>query len=177
MRNSLALVFSNLLSYSPVSRIRRNHGLEHATLHVLAGWLPQQPLAGYSDWRGFWILGEVSTPVLEQAVRQALAHLQNGRRQLALHPNCGTNLAASGLLAGLGAFVALAGSSRSRQSRWERLPLAVVLATLGLVISRPLGLLLQREVTTSGEPGDLQVERILAQRRGNLRLHRILTTG
>ncbi len=46
---------SKILEYAPLSRIRRNHGLEHAALHVLAERHPGKPLAGHSDLNGFWI--------------------------------------------------------------------------------------------------------------------------
>lgn len=177
MNQTQSSSFTVLLDRSLFGRIRRNHGLEHATLHVLAAWQPALFMAGYSDWRGFWILGDLPTPVVEKAVFEALHRLQAGARHLAVHPTCGTNLATSGLLAGLGAFLALSRAGSSRRSRLESLPEAVVLATLGLIVSRPLGLWLQREVTTSGDPGDLQVTEIQAQSLGGVPLHRILTAG
>jgi len=177
MNKSLSPSFAVLMDRSLFGRIRRNHGLEHATLHILAAWQPALFMAGYSDWRGFWILGDLPTPVVEKAVFEALRRLQAGARHLAIHPTCGTNLAASSLLAGLGAFLALSGAGPSRRSRLERLPEAVFLAALGLVISRPLGLWLQREVTTSGDPGELQVLEIQARSFGGVPLHRILTSG
>lgn len=177
MNKTLPSPWISRLDSSLFGRIRRNHGLEHATLHVLAAWQPALFMAGYSDWRGFWILGDLPTPVVEKAVFEALYRLRSGAHHLAVHPTCGTNLATSGLLAGLGAFLALAGAGASRRSRLERLPEAILLATLGLMISRPLGLWLQREVTTSGDPGELQVLEIQVHSFGGLPLHRILTSG
>ena len=57
----------NLLDLPIFSRIRRNHGLEHATLTTLAGRFPRRPLAGYSDPGGFWIVGNVETEALADA--------------------------------------------------------------------------------------------------------------
>ncbi len=57
-----------ILNYPPVSRVRRNHGLEHATLHILSQSGPKRPLAGHSDTRGFWVLGDVSTDEVQEAV-------------------------------------------------------------------------------------------------------------
>ena len=45
--------------FAPISRIRRNHALEHATLHVLAYKYPQKNLAGYyisTYWFNFMII-------------------------------------------------------------------------------------------------------------------------
>ena len=53
-----------MLKKSPISRIRRNHGLEHATIHVLSEANPRRRLIGRSDYGGFWLLGEVSTEEL-----------------------------------------------------------------------------------------------------------------
>jgi len=50
-----------ILDFPLVSRIRRNHGLEHATLNILSQRFPNQTLAGYSVPAGFYILGDVPT--------------------------------------------------------------------------------------------------------------------
>ncbi len=54
--SELAQQFQGLLDTGLISRIRRNHGLEHATLHVLAERHPGQPVAGHSDQRVFGLL-------------------------------------------------------------------------------------------------------------------------
>jgi hypothetical protein len=43
-----------------ISRVQRNHGLEHATLHILSQRYPKQSLSGHSDTGGFWIIGDVT---------------------------------------------------------------------------------------------------------------------
>lgn len=159
-----------------VSRIRRNHGLEHATIHLLSKGAVGRPLAGHSDANGFWILGEVPTQELAAAVTEALARLQNGERHLAIHPNCGTNFATYGLAAGLAAFLGLAGANRFRD-KLERLPLVAVLATGALVLAQPLAFRLQERVTTSGDPGDLQVVEVRKTSLGGRTAHRVVTRG
>ena len=168
---------STLNNLSFFSRIRRNHGLEHATLHVLAERFPRRSMAGYSDWRGFWILGEIQLEDVYTAVESARERLLNGERELVLHPNCGTNFVVSGALAGTGALVALFGVGPRKRDWLERLPLAATLATLALIIAQPLGFLVQARLTTSPEIGDLQVVEILAGQRGPLPAYRILTRG
>jgi hypothetical protein len=167
----------SILNLPVLSRIRRNHGLEHATLHVLAQRFPNTSLAGHSDAGGFWILGEVPTEELQSAVQDAYRRLQNGESRLAVHPNCGTNFATAGLLAGVGAFLAMFGAGNRWRDRLERLPLAISLATMALIASQPLGLLLQREVTTSGELGSLEVIEVIPSQRGPVEAHRVLTRG
>lgn len=168
---------AGLLNIPILSRLRRNHGLEHATLHMLARQNPRRPLGGVSDPGGFWLVGDLTTDEVMRAVQEALQRLQAGEETLAVHPNCGTNFAAAGLLAALASLLAMSGSGRRLRDKLERLPLAVTLATLALVLARPLGLLFQARVTTSGRPQGLEVASVVRADVGPLRLHRVLTRG
>lgn len=162
---------------SPVlSRIRRNHGLEHATIHVLSKKFPSARLVGHSDARGFWLIGDLTTEQVREGVYSALARLHRGEHKLAIHPNCGTNFVTSGAFAGLAAVAAMMGA-RKPTDRLARLPLVVALATIGLIISQPIGFIVQEQITTSGDPGDLEVIEIVPARRGNFKAHRVITRG
>ena len=158
-----------------VSRVRRNHGLEHATLHILSQRYPKRSLAGHSDTGGFWIIGEVSIEDVYEAVEEALSRLRNGEKHLAVHSNCGTNFVTSGVLAGLAAVAAMFGVGSRTRDKLERLPLAMFVATLALIFSQPLGFFIQERVTTSAEPGRLQVIEIVATRKGRMKAHRVTT--
>lgn len=158
-----------------VSRVRRNHGLEHATLHILSQRYPKRSLAGHSDTGGFWIIGDVSIEDVYEAVEDALSRLRNGEKHLAVHSNCGTNFVTSGVLAGLAAVAAMFGVGSRMRDKLERLPLVMFVATLALIFSQPLGFLIQERVTTSAEPGRLQVIEIVASRRGRMKAHRVTT--
>lgn len=165
----------SLLNQPAFARIRRNHGLEHASIHVLSARNPQRSIAGHSDAGGFWLFGELSTEEVQQAVNEALARLHAGEHHLAIHPNCGTNLVTSGMFAGLAGALAMSGAGPRRSERLERLPLAGLLATLALLLARPLGTRLQQRVTTTGDPGDLQIIEIRAAQRQGMRAHRVVT--
>ena len=165
-----------ILDIPIISRIRRNHGLEHATITILSGRFPGTPLAGWSFPGGFFLLGNVDTEDLRETVGHALARMQNGDRLLAIHPNCGTNYAVSGLVAGTLAWLGMAGA-KSKRDQLERLPLVVTLATLGFILSAPLGPKVQEYVTTSGDPQGLSIVDIFPVRFGELSLHRIITQG
>ncbi len=175
MSDSLSNQFLGLLNVAPLLRIRRNHGLEHATLNLLSMRFPGCPLAGYSDLNGFWIVGEISTEDMEAIVKEARRRLQDGERGLAVHPNCGTNFVVAGVLAGSVAAVAMFGAGRRFREKVGRIPLAISLATLALVLVQPLELLLQERVTTTGELGSLEVVEILPRHIGSLKVHRITT--
>lgn len=177
MQNHNSNLLQNLLSAAPFSRIRRNHGLEHATLHVLSGRYPKTSLAGHSDMGGFWILGEVDTEDLRQAIGEALTRMRGGEEDLAVHPNCGTNFVTAGTFAGIAAMLAMLGVGKSVRDKVERVPLAASLATVALMFAQPMGLIIQEKVTTSGAPQDLRVVSITETRRGRLKAHRVATEG
>ena len=165
----------NLLNLPFVSRIRRNHGLEHATVNVLTQRDPYLSLVGRSDWGGYSIIGEVETEAVESAAREALTRLRAGESELALHPRCGTMLATSGVLSGMAAFFALGiGRSRSR-FRWVYLPEALLAATVAALAAQPLGFLLQQYVTTSGDVRQLRIDRVYKKRGGLVPVHRVET--
>jgi hypothetical protein len=163
------------MNSSLVLRIRRNHGLEHATLHILAARYPRLPLAGHSDWRGFWIIGDIATDELAGVVIEALQRLRNGERRLAVHPNCGTNWVTSGIFAGLAGAAAMLGSGPRFRSKLERLPLAASLATVALIAAQPLGLRIQERFTVSGDPGPLRIVEVFQVTQGRYKAHRVLT--
>ena len=164
----------DLLETPWLLRTRRNHGLEHATIHVLTQKNLRRSVAGHSDSGGFWLLGELNTKDTRSAVDEALARLRAGEGWLAIHPNCGTNLMTAGLVSGLAAAVAMRGADQ-RDAWLERLPLAILFSTLALLAARPLGTRLQQRFTTSCDPGPLQIVSIRRIQRGAHTLHRVET--
>src|SRR5512136_1974382 len=134
---------------------RRNHGLEHATIHVLSAQKPGRPLAGRSTPFGFYLYGDVGDEELQAAVSGARNRLERGEKRLAIHPGCGTNYLTSGAAASLGALAVL--SLGDRKARWSRLPDVLIAATLALIVAQPLGPKLQEHITTSGDMGDLEI--------------------
>lgn len=161
----------------PISRIRRNHALEHATLNVLAAQGIGAHLAGFSDTRGFWIVGDIPTETLHAAAQRALTRLRKGESSLAIHKGCGTNYVASGAVAGTFAWVGMADAPRSFRGKMDRLPVVILLTTLGLMLAQPLGPWLQRKVTTDAEPGKLRITEITYFPGSTFPLHRIRTSG
>ena len=166
----------SILDLPIISRIRRNHGLEHATITLLSQRFPYLRMAGYSFPGGFLLLGDVPTEQVREVVAQALARMNNGERNLAVHPNCGTNYVVSGLVAGTLAWLGMTGA-KSKRDQLERLPLVITLATLGLIFSAPLGPKVQLHITTSGDPQGLSIVDIFPIRFGQFSLHRVITEG
>jgi hypothetical protein len=103
--------------------------------------------------------------------------MKAGEKSLALHPNCGTNFATAGTMAGLAGAAAMFGVGPRKRDKLDRLALAATLATLALIVAQPAGIFMQRYLTTSGEPGSLEVVEITSTQRGRLKAHRIITKG
>jgi hypothetical protein len=172
---------SALLEVPLISRVRRNHALEHATMQVLSEHQRDQSLMGRSSVWGFYIYGDVGTEDVLNAAREGLRRLKAGRRGMAIHPNCGSNYVVAGTIAGLSAFLALGGLSRNRRERLldrlARLPIACATATLGIILSRPLGAALQAHVTTKADVGDLRVDGVTRNERAGTAVHFVRTEG
>jgi len=165
-----------ILDFPLTSRIRRNHGLEHASLNILNQRFPERTLAGFSTPSGFFVLGDLATEDLREAVMQALTRLQTGERYLVIHSNCGTNYVAAGFVAGLLAWLGMAGA-KSKREKVDRLPFIIALAMLGFIISQPLGPKIQERITTSGNPEGMTIVDIFLVRFGRFTLHRVITQG
>lgn len=160
----------NPLNYPLILSTRRNHALEHATIHILAARKPGRPLAGRSTPFGFYLYGDVSDEELQAAVHDALHRMNSGEKNLAIHPGCGTNYLVSGAAASLSALTVL--SIGDRKARWSRLPDVLVAATLALILAQPIGPKLQASLTTCADLGDLE---IAAVRRLGLKSHYVET--
>ena len=48
---------------------------------------------------------------------------------------------------------------------------------MGVILSQPLGRILQERVTTDGSPGELHVIEIMRYEQGRMVLHRVRTRG
>ena len=149
---------------------RRNHALEHATLHMLAH-THTGSMAGHSNPTGFFLLGDFSTPEVWVAATEALERLRGGESGLAIHAGCGTNMATTALLSGTLAWSVLRWA-KSTLMKILLLPLAVVFGVIGVLISRPLGPVLQQRITTEANMGNLQIIDIIPVRKG---VHRVIT--
>ena len=165
-----------ILDLPLILETRRNHALEHATIHILSAKYPERHLAGHSNPTGFFILGNVTTDDLKSSVTQALTRLRAGESKLAIHAGCGTNFATTALLAGTLAWVPLSGSKSLRKRLWM-LPFAIAFGMLGYALSQPLGPILQAKVTTEADMGDLQVEDIVPLRKQGVAVHRVITSS
>ena len=149
---------------------RRNHALEHATLHMLAH-THTGTMAGHSNPTGFFLLGNFSNQDVWAAAIEALERLRGGESGLAIHAGCGTNMATTALLAGTFAWSVLR-LAKSTLMKILLMPLAVFFGVVGFLISRPLGPVLQQRITTEANMGNMQIIDIIPVRKG---VHRVIT--
>lgn len=150
-----------------ISRIRRNHGLEHATIHVLSEKHKGFSAQGNSHHLGFSlnIYGNLTEEQVKTAVFEAHRRLQNGEHHLAVHPNCGTVLLTTAAMTTLAAQITLAVEQKRNGRDQSHTPTtffnaiysAILPVTMTLIISRPIGMFLQSRYTVDGRIGDMEI--------------------
>lgn len=157
------------------NRVRRNHALEHATLHVLQAKGSAARLGGISDAGGYWIFGDVDTETLLQAAREARERLMAGESHLAVHPKCGTNLAVGALAAGGLSWMGMWGTKGKPGRRLLRLPLAVLMGLVGYQMAKPLGPKVQEQITTNADVSKMEIVEVVRQDVMGNPVHRVTT--
>ncbi len=155
MIEQLAALAQPALDLPYIRRTRRNHGLEHAAVHVLSQRLKNVQMLGRSSDAGFVLYVDAPQEQVEAGVREALRRMQAGERSLALHPGCGTSRLTTGLATTLAGILSLSGASR--RDAISRLPFIMLLMMLAVLAAEPVGIALQRHFTTTGDLGDLRI--------------------
>ena len=159
----------NVLDQIPVvSTVRRNHGLEHATIHVLSSRIGTLSMVGHATAEGFNLYGEVDTDEVRSAANEALARIREGESRLVIHPNCGTNFATAGIVVGLTAWLASTG-----KGSFNKIPRMIVASTAALLFAMPLGLSIQEYITTSPKVGSARILGVERGKRGSMTMHRV----
>jgi len=136
--------------------VKQNHALEHATIVLLSKKFPDVRLAGISFAAGFFVFGDIPAEAIEPAAQEALRLLRTTHPELAIHERCGTNLAVTGMLTGLAAMTV----ARMRKP-YGTLNNVILASTAALIVARPLGLLVQRYITTQTPNNSMIVENVM----------------
>lgn len=170
-----------------ISRVRRNHGLEHATIHVLSEKHKNFSAQGNSNHKGFNlnIYGDISEEAVADAVEEAFSRMKKGEHHLAVHPNCGTVLLTTATLAAITAQATFAIEQRRQKQPhmnlsvlMNALPTAVLAVVVSLIISRPIGVQLQAKYTVEGDLQGMELQSIRpVQPSPVTRLFQLLLTG
>lgn len=164
-----------ILETNPVWKVRSNHALEHATLHVLETKGVRARVSGFSDAGGFWLLGEVPTGLIFESAREALQRMQAGETGLAIHENCGSNLVPSIVVSGGLAWLAMSGAGKDFHKKILRLPLVALLAVIGFEAARPAGPLLQEKAVSTDHVKNMLVREVRCYKPNGWVVHRVTT--
>lgn len=140
-------------------RVRQNHALEHATVTILAHKLPGLSVSARSNTRGFTIFADIDPGLVRRCATEALERLHAGEAELAIHPNCGTNLAVGMSLAMLGSLWSLT-AMKAR----TRVASALASSVAGAMAARPLGTLAQKYLTTQPDLHDVRIVDVRTRR-------------
>ncbi len=173
------LVNDTLMSapHFSLSKLQRNHALEHASIHVLSKRYPRRRFIGRSDFKGFYLITDLALDKTSEGIHSALARLQAGESHLAVHPNCGTNLLTGAFLAALSSSLVF-NAPRDRKHRTDILdlfPLALIATMLSLVLAQPIGSWLQKSLTTRSDLNDSSILSITGRPSGRYSVYRVLT--
>ena len=117
-------------------------------MHMIARSGRAVRVVGRSDSRGFWLYGNIDTPLVRQAVTCALTALQADARDLAYHPRCGTGPAVGLITIGAGGMLA---SHLPTRSIWQRRLATAAASLIALLLSRPLADWVQRNWVTDAD--------------------------
>ncbi len=140
-------------------RVRQNHALEHATITILSEMIPNLSINARSYSDGFIIFRDLDLGVLRRAVDEALRRLQAGEAQLAIHPNCGTNLAVGISLMTIGTLLGMTSSSTR-----TRVASAAASSVAGWAAARPIGEFVQKHFTTLPDLKGVRVTEIFRRK-------------
>ncbi len=155
----------------PVTAIRQNHALEHATVAELVRRLgPHISVIGRATASGFYIYGDLPTRAVEEAAKEGLRRMQRGESELAISPLCGTNIVVAGMMTGLATALSL-----GKKKQLRHLPRAMLAATLSILAARPVGRLAQKHVTTTSDLSGLAILGVQRNERGGRIYHKIET--
>ncbi|MBM3935293.1 MAG: hypothetical protein FJ319_13530 [SAR202 cluster bacterium] len=155
-----------------VDTVRRNHGLEHGTVAVLLERGARPPMGGIALPNGYLIFGKLSQEDVNDAAGEALDRMQSGERELAVSPYCGTNML-------IGAFIgAVVAMFLTRKSRASGLKLAAFTSAMlwSTILSRPVGAVVQRHLTTSGDESGVRINGVRRLGAAGMGVHHVSTS-
>jgi hypothetical protein len=155
-----------------IDAVRRNHGVEHATVAVLFSRTGPQRIAGRASADGFFILGHVDDAQLLSCAREALDRMRRGEAELAVSPHCGTNIAVTAALSTLATMRAFA--RHPERALRDRFGDAFTGSIFAIVAAQPLGRLVQRYLTTRADVERMEIVEIRTYFPG---VRKVITSG
>lgn len=155
-----------------LDQIRKNHGLEHATVAILLAQNHEiRAIAGNAMHDGFFIFADLDTVALRSASEEALWRMQNGESHLAVSPFCGTNIVVGAGLTSIAAILSIKAARNLPRS----IPRVLSNSMLALLLAKPLGNWVQAKYSTSSKVEKMQIGEIRQYKIGNFVVHKITT--
>ena len=156
-----------------IRAIRRNHAVEHGAVEVLLARHSPTPLGGLATPWGFFVVGQVSEDLVEDAAGEALARLRGGEAGLAVSAYCGTNLVVGAVIAG----TVTALLTRRSTGRLRHVRAAAAGMLVAALLRGPVGKEVQRRLTTLAEVGRLGIRSVRSVRLGSYHVSFVRTSG
>ncbi|WP_024822956.1 DUF6391 domain-containing protein [Aminobacterium mobile] len=132
-------------------KVRKNHGLEHGTIHVLEESLGRCNIEGMAYDDGFSLRGLVDPASALYAARVALERMKRGESSLAVHPRCGTTIVVINTLSSLLFIVLLLATGTMGLLN------VIVALLLSHLLGPALSTVVQRYVTTDSDVEDIEI--------------------
>ncbi len=159
---------------SLISRTRRHHALEHATLNLLSRAYPGAQALGVSGPRGFTIFTSLTAEEVVPAVMEALKRLKAGEQSLRVHKHCGTNLIVTATLTTSATVLGVGGQSTFRK-RLEHLPHLILLNVIALLLAPPVAEWVQAHITTDPNVSALEIASVFTDHQSGWQRIRVHT--
>ena len=134
------------------SKLKKNHGLEHATINILEKEYGYTKLAGYAEENGFYIMGVNNTAYVEEAAKKGLELMKKGKNNLAIHKRCGTSMTVANFIS---AVIFLLLLFTSGYFSLLNMIIAILIANL---IGPYLGQLIQQKFTTTSQVKEMEIK-------------------
>ena len=106
--------------------------------------------------------------LFSDAVLEAIQRIRAGESHLAIHPNCGTNMVTTAVLAAGATLLASAGPGAVSS---DRIPAGLLGAMIGVFAAQFVGSNLQEKVTTCADLGPVEILDIQRREMGKRVLH------
>lgn len=149
---NLVMVPSQIYKIATNPTLRKNHGLEHATVNILEREYGHTNLAGYAEDDGFYILGLDNVWQVEEAARRGIQLLKRGQKDLVIHQKCGTSVTVANFISAVIFLLLLLYTGN-----FSIIYMLVAILAANLV-GPFLGQIVQKYFTTTGDVGDMEIE-------------------
>lgn len=154
-----------------LANVRRNHGIEHATVGILTQRKIKPPIFALATPSGFMIYSKLNKNEILSATNESIKLMLAGDSELAISQYCGTNIVAGGIIAVISTII-FAKILGKKSKGILNIANGFFISTL---LSKPIGRLVQKYITTDQHINGIKVKNIRSLNLGNFYIHHIST--